>query len=84
MTVASYVIAEGSPDVHEHHHPEEEVWTVIEGRLRLFITDAEFDLGPGDVVVVAPNEPHRVRALQASRAFVVDSPARLQLPGSAH
>jgi mannose-6-phosphate isomerase-like protein (cupin superfamily) len=84
MTLTSYVIAEGAPDVHEHHHPEEEAWSVIEGKLRLFIGEAELDLGPGEVAVVAPNAPHRVRALQASRAFVVDSPARLQLPGSAH
>jgi hypothetical protein len=26
------VIAEGAPEVHEHHHPEEEAWTVIEGQ----------------------------------------------------
>ena len=28
MTLTSYDIAEVAPDVHEHHHPEEEAWTV--------------------------------------------------------
>lgn len=33
MTLTSYNIAAGAPDVHEHQHPEEETWTVIEGAL---------------------------------------------------
>lgn len=84
MTVVSYTIAAGAPDVHEHHHPEEEVWSVIEGELVIWIDGEERTLGPGDVVVVPPDVRHRVRASKASRALVVDSPVRRQLPGGSH
>jgi quercetin dioxygenase-like cupin family protein len=81
MTVVSYVIAAGAPDVHEHHHPEEEVWSVIEGELVIWIDGEERTLRPGDVAVVPSHVRHRVRASKASRALVVDSPVRRRLPG---
>lgn len=84
MTLVSYVIAAGAPEVHEHHHPEEEVWTVIEGQLAVCADGEERILGPGDVALIGSNVPHRVRAVGPSRAFVVDAPTRRQLPGSAH
>ena len=84
MTLISYVIAADAPDVHEHQHLEEEAWTVIEGELVLWIDGQKRRLRPGDVAVVGANVPHRVRALQASRALVVDSPRRHHLPGTAH
>jgi quercetin dioxygenase-like cupin family protein len=84
MTAVTYEVADGAPDVHEHHHPEEEIWSVIEGELVIWIDGAQRTLQPGDVAVVPPNVPHRVRASMASRALVVDSPVRRPLPGSAH
>jgi len=84
MTLISYTIAAGSPEVHEHQHPEEEAWTVVEGELALVIGGEERILRPGDAAIVGANVPHRVRAVQATRAFVVDSPARLRLPGTGH
>jgi quercetin dioxygenase-like cupin family protein len=84
MTLVSYVIAAGAPEVHEHHHPEEEAWMVIEGELAVWVGGDERILGPGDVAVIASNAHHRVRALRPSRALVVDAPSRRQLPGAAH
>jgi quercetin dioxygenase-like cupin family protein len=84
VTVVTYTIAADAPDVHEHHHPEEEVWSVIEGELVIWIDGEERTLGPGDVAVVAPGVRHRVRASKASRALVVDSPVRRSLPGTSH
>jgi quercetin dioxygenase-like cupin family protein len=84
MTLVSYEIAAGAPEVHEHHHPEEEAWIVIEGRLAVWVDGAERLLGPGDSAVIGAEVPHRVRALERSRALVVDSPARRQLPGTQH
>jgi quercetin dioxygenase-like cupin family protein len=81
MTLISYEIAAGAPDVHEHEHPQEEAWTVIEGRLAIWVEGEERVLGPGDSAIVGSNLRHRVRALQPSRALVVDSPARRHLPG---
>jgi quercetin dioxygenase-like cupin family protein len=84
MTLVTYVIAEGAPEVHEHHHPEEEAWTVIEGQLAVWVDGDELLLEPGDVAIIPSNVAHRVRALGASRALVVDAPSRRQLPGTEH
>jgi quercetin dioxygenase-like cupin family protein len=84
MTLTSYEISAEAPDVHEHRHLQEEVWTVIEGRLVVCIEGREHELGPGEFAIVGPYAPHWVRALQPSRALVIDSPARHQLPGTSH
>jgi quercetin dioxygenase-like cupin family protein len=84
MTLTSYTIAAGAPDVHEHQHPEEEAWTVLEGELALWVDGEECVLRAGDVAVVGPNVRHRVRALGASRALVIDTPPRRPLPGTGH
>jgi quercetin dioxygenase-like cupin family protein len=81
MTLVSYSIDAGAPDVHEHHHPQEEAWSVLEGELAIWVDGEERTLHPGDVAVIPPDVRHRVRALTASRALVVDSPARRALPG---
>lgn len=84
MTLTSYAIAAGAPEVHEHHHPEEEAWTVIEGALAISVNGDERVLGPGDTAVISSGARHRVRALRATRALVVDAPARHALPGTGH
>ena len=84
MTLISYEIMAGAPDVHEHRHPEEEAWIVVEGQLAVWIDGEERLLGPGDSAVIGENVPHRVRALQPTRALVVDSPVRRHLPGTDH
>jgi quercetin dioxygenase-like cupin family protein len=84
MTLTSYEIAAGAPDVYEHQHPQEEAWIVIEGQLEVWVDGEERVLGPGDSAIVAANMRHRVRALRSSRALVVDSPARRELPGTGH
>lgn len=84
MTLTSYEVIAEAPDVHEHRHPQEEAWIVIDGRLCVWVDGDERLLGPGDCVIVGPNVPHRVRALAPSRALVVDCPVRRQLPGTNH
>jgi quercetin dioxygenase-like cupin family protein len=84
MTLTHYDVAEDAGDVHEHQHPEEEAWTVIVGRLMVCVDGHEHVLSPGDSVIVSANARHWVRALQPSRALVVDSPARHRLPGTGH
>jgi mannose-6-phosphate isomerase-like protein (cupin superfamily) len=81
MTLTSHDVAEDAPDVHEHQRPEEEAWTVIEGRLIICVDSREQVLGPGDSVIVAANARHCMRALQPSRALVVDSPGATPVAG---
>lgn len=81
VTMASYEIDADAVPIHEHHHPQEEVWIVTSGRLALTIGDAEQVLYAGDAAVVPPDTPHHARALTASTVIIVDHPLRLQIPG---
>lgn len=84
LTLVHYEVVAGALDVHEHHHPEEETWSILEGEVAVWIGGVECRLGPGAVAVIPPNVPHRLRALTASRALVTDSPVRRDLPGTGH
>jgi quercetin dioxygenase-like cupin family protein len=75
MSFAHYTIAAGS-SIHEHHHPNEEVWLVIEGELEVTVAGESQKAGPGCVAVVPPNAPHAVRALSDGRAVVANHPVR--------
>jgi mannose-6-phosphate isomerase-like protein (cupin superfamily) len=76
MTFAYYEIDAAAVPLHEHHHPQEEVWNVIEGKLAVTIGGEEQVTGPGCAAVVPPDTPHSARALSACRAIVVDYPLR--------
>jgi quercetin dioxygenase-like cupin family protein len=62
--------------VHEHHHPNEEVWAVIEGELEVTIDGEIRRAGPGVVAIVPFDAKHSVRALTDGKAFVADHPVR--------
>jgi quercetin dioxygenase-like cupin family protein len=75
MSFAHYEIAAGA-SIHEHHHPHEEVWTVIEGQLEVTIEGQTQVAGPGAVAVVPPNARHAVRALCEATAVIANHPVR--------
>ena len=75
MTFAHYEFDAGS-SIHEHSHPQEEVWQVIEGELEITISGAAQRAGPGFVGIVPPNTLHSVRAISRGKAIVVDYPLR--------
>lgn len=75
MTFAHYEFRRGA-SIHEHFHPEEEVYEVIEGELELTIDGATQTARPGVVAVVPANARHFVRALTDGRVIIVDHPAR--------
>jgi len=62
--------------IHEHFHPQEEVYEVIEGELEVTIDGQTQIAKPGVVAVVPPNARHSVKALTDGRAIIVDHPAR--------
>lgn len=45
-----------------HSHPEEQVVTVIRGRVTFTVGDQQFAMGPGDVCHVTPHVPHGAQA----------------------
>lgn len=82
MTFSHYDLAADAAPLHEHHHPQEEVWNVVEGELIVTIDGVEHRLGPGDAAIVPPDTPHSARVVTACRAIVVDHPVRHSLPGN--
>jgi quercetin dioxygenase-like cupin family protein len=75
MTFADYEFTAGST-IHEHFHPEEEVYEVIAGELEMFVDDVAQIARPGVVAIVPSNTRHSVRALTDGRVIIVDHPAR--------
>ena len=75
MTFAHYDFTCGS-SIHEHFHPQEEVYEVIEGELEITIDGVTQVARSGLVAIVPANARHSVRALTDGRAIIVDHPTR--------
>lgn len=75
MTFAHYEFARGAK-IHEHYHPEEEVYEVLEGEVELTIDGETQTVRPGLVGIVPANARHSVKALTDGRVLIVDQPAR--------
>ena len=59
-----------------HTHPHVQSTYVASGRFIYSVGDVEYALGPGDSVVVEPNEPHGTRCLEAGVLIDVFAPMR--------
>jgi unsaturated pyranuronate lyase len=75
MTFAHYDFAKDAT-IHEHSHPQEEVYEVIEGELEITIDDVTQIARAGIVAIVPSNARHSVKALTDGRAIIVDHPIR--------
>ncbi|HYW47644.1 MAG TPA: cupin domain-containing protein, partial [Bryobacteraceae bacterium] len=75
MTFAHYDFTRGA-SIHEHFHPQEEVYEVIEGELEVTIDGVAQIARAGLVAIVPGNVRHSVRALTDGRAIIVDCPRR--------
>jgi len=75
MTFAHYDFTRGA-SIHEHFHPEEEVYEVIEGELEVTIDGVAQVTRPGLVAIIPANVRHSVKALTDGRAIIVDYPRR--------
>ena len=75
MTFAHYDFVSGA-SIHEHIHPEEEVYEVIEGELEITIDGVSQVAGPGIAAIVPSNARHSIQARTDGRVIIVDHPAR--------
>ena len=75
MTFAHWDFKAGS-SIHEHEHPQEEVWHIVEGELEVTMQGKSFRAGPGMVAIVPPNTAHSVVAITDGKAIVADYPVR--------
>ncbi len=75
LTVARIHLVKGAV-VPEHCHLNEQITMLQSGRLRFLVGGRETELHAGQTLVIEPNEPHRVEALEDSLAVDLFSPAR--------
>lgn len=74
-TIARITVLKGAV-VPLHQHLNEQVSMVESGVLQFDMTGEEFILRAGDILVIPPNTPHRVEALEDSVAMDLFIPAR--------
>ncbi|HVN06029.1 MAG TPA: cupin domain-containing protein [Bryobacteraceae bacterium] len=75
MTVARIRLAKGAV-VPEHSHSNEQISMIESGALRFVLAGEERTLRAGDVLVIPPDVPHMVEALEESLAVDLFSPPR--------
>jgi quercetin dioxygenase-like cupin family protein len=75
MSFVQYEFDAGAP-IHEHFHPQEEVWQIIEGELDITIDGVTRRAGPGSAAIVPGTTKHSVVAVTDGRVFIVDYPLR--------
>ena len=75
MTVARLEITKGAV-VPLHRHVNEQITIMLEGKLRFVIDGVESIVAAGDVMVIPPDAPHLVEALEDSAVFDLFSPIR--------
>jgi quercetin dioxygenase-like cupin family protein len=75
MTLARITLAQGAV-VPEHSHPNEQIATVLSGRLRFTLGDEERVVGAGESVLIAGGVPHAVEALEDSVVLDAFAPRR--------
>ena len=69
MTFAHYEFDAGA-SIHEHRHPQEEVWQILDGEVETTID------GAAQRAIIPPNVWHFVKACSDGKAIVVDYPLR--------
>ena len=75
MTLARITLAQGAA-VPRHSHPNEQIATVLAGRVRFRLGDEERVVGPLASVLIAGGVPHEVEALEDSVVLDVFAPRR--------
>ena len=57
------------PDL--HRHPYSETWIVRKGKARMTADGEDFEAGPGDIVVVGADTPHKFKNAGTERLEIV-------------
>lgn len=60
----------------DHHHPHEQIVSILEGELEIVVDGERSVLTPGQVFVIPPHAPHSGRALTACRVLDAFAPVR--------
>jgi mannose-6-phosphate isomerase-like protein (cupin superfamily) len=57
------------PDL--HRHPYSETWIVRSGRARMTADGQDVEAGPGDIMVVGPETPHKFKNMGTERLEII-------------
>jgi quercetin dioxygenase-like cupin family protein len=60
----------------EHKHPQEQIAHVLQGRLRLIVRGEPREIGPGESLYLASNEPHGAEVDEDTTVLDTFSPPR--------
>ncbi len=74
--MSAQVHLEKGARVPEHAHANEQISHILEGSLKFWVAGEILVLGPGDVLVIPPDVPHGVLALEETLVLDVFSPIR--------
>ena len=76
VTVSQTRLQKGGKSPH-HNHPEEELIVIVSGQLKVMAADAEYVVGPGDVIVMESYAEHQLEALEDTFMVEAFGPGRL-------
>jgi mannose-6-phosphate isomerase-like protein (cupin superfamily) len=57
------------PDLHKH--PYSETWIVRSGKARMTADGEDIEAGPGDIMVVGPETPHKFKNVGTERLDII-------------
>jgi mannose-6-phosphate isomerase-like protein (cupin superfamily) len=57
------------PDL--HRHPYSETWIVRGGKARITADGEDLEAGPGDIIVVTPETPHKFKNIGTDRLDII-------------
>ena len=57
------------PDLHKH--PYSETWIVRNGKARFTADGQDIETGPGDILVVGPETPHKFKNIGSDRLDII-------------
>jgi mannose-6-phosphate isomerase-like protein (cupin superfamily) len=57
------------PDL--HRHPYSETWVIRSGKARMTADGVDIEAGPGDIVVVGPETPHKFKNAGTERLEII-------------
>ena len=60
----------------EHEHPNEQIATVLSGRLRFVVGGEEHEVAPGESLLIPGGVPHRVDVLEDAVVLDAFAPRR--------
>ena len=76
MTIAKFRLRKGT-HVEEHQHANEQIATVLAGRMRFVLGDgSEHVVEAGETIVLPPNVPHAADVLEDSEVLDAFAPVR--------